>query len=135
MSDPTHKSASILHSSCSCPSSAGVRSYLNNMQMSHPSLSLPGSPRIPPGPLKKSGPAPPVVAQNSIQLHIRLGSRLRPEKWATWAQLGSQDGAQDGQKSSKNRCKNPSKNRCFSRQIFDAILVDFGRENGGKLTP
>ena len=35
----------------------------------------------------------------------------------------------------KNRCKNRSKNRCLLKSIFDAILVDFGRENGGKLAP
>ena len=71
--------------------------------------------------------------QNSIKIWIRLGSRLRPKKWPTWVQLGPQDGAQVGQKSWKNRCKNWSKNRCLSRSIFDAILMDFGRENGGKL--
>ena len=35
----------------------------------------------------------------------------------------------------KNRYKNRSKNRCLSRSIFDAIWVDFGKENGSKLAP
>ena len=35
----------------------------------------------------------------------------------------------------KNRCQNRSKNRCPSRSTFDAIWMDFGKENGSKLGP
>ena len=42
-------------------------------------------------------------------------------------------------KTAQNRAKIDAKihrkNRCLSGPIFDAILVDFGRENGGKLVP
>ena len=51
--------------------------------------------------------------------------------WPTWLQVGLQNRA----KIDKSRCKNRSKNRCLSRSIFEAILVDFGKENGGKLAP
>jgi len=36
-------------------------------------------------------------------------------------------------KSIKNQCKNRSKNRCLLSSSFDAILIDFWRENGGML--
>ena len=35
----------------------------------------------------------------------------------------------------KYRCQNRSKNRCLLKSIFEKILVDFGKENGGKLAP
>ena len=44
---------------------------------------------------------------------------------ASWARLGP----------SKKRCQNRSKIRCLSRSIFDTILVDLGKENGGKVGP
>ena len=44
---------------------------------------------------------------------------------ASWGRLGP----------FKIRCQNRSKNRYLSRSSFDAILVDFGKENRGKLVP
>ena len=35
----------------------------------------------------------------------------------------------------RTRCENRSTNRCLSRSIFDAMLVDFEKENGAKLAP
>ena len=125
--------SSIIHSSCSCSSSAGrAFLYIYDADIS-PLLIPPRKPAHSAGPSKKTRPPGFFGDQKSIKIWIRLGSRLRPKKWPTWTQLGPQDGAQDGQKSCQNRCKNPSKNRCLSRPIFDAMLVDFGRENGGKL--
>ena len=70
-----------------------------------------------------------------LSARTRFGGRLVAKKWPTWPQLGSQDGSQILQESIKNRCKNRSKNRCLSRLIFDAIWMDFGKENGSKLAP
>ena len=53
----------------------------------------------------------------------------------TWPQHGPKLGPKMEPKRRKNRCKNRSKNRCLSRSVFEAILVDFGKENGGKLAP
>ena len=49
--------------------------------------------------------------------------------WPTWPQLGSQDGT----KMEKIDAKINQKLNASWKQFFDAILVDFGRENGGKL--
>ena len=35
----------------------------------------------------------------------------------------------------KNRYKHLSKKRCLKKTIFDAMLVDLGKEHGGKLAP
>ena len=53
----------------------------------------------------------------------------------TWPKHGPKLGPKMEPKRRKNRCKNQSKNRCLSRSVFEAILVDFGRENGAKLAP
>ena len=61
---------------------------------------------------------------------------------ASWGHLGAPRGhlgvswgpkwCLDG---AKYRYKNQSKKLCLSRSFFDAILVEFGRENGSKLAP
>ena len=55
--------------------------------------------------------------------------RPGPSWEPSWAKLAAKAEA----KSRKNQCKNASKNRYLSRSIFNAMLVDLGRENGGKL--
>ena len=52
-----------------------------------------------------------------------------------WLQLEAQEGPKLEPKLHKNRCENLSKNRWLWKSIFGGILVDFGRENGGKLAP
>ena len=50
-------------------------------------------------------------------------------------QHGPNSGPKMDPKSHKNRCQNRSKKRCLLKSIFEKILVDLGRENGGKLAP
>ena len=68
---------------------------------------------------------------------LRLGSRLGGVLEASWARLRGQHSSklasQIEGKSIKNPCKNSSKNRCLPSSNFDAILVDFWEEIGGKL--
>ena len=121
--------------SFSFPSSPLIYLQSHTCRFLPPPFSSPRAPRIMLEPSKKPCPALRFGDQHSIKIWLRLGSRLRPKKWPTWAQLGSQDGAQDGQKSRNNRFKNRSKNRCLLGSIFGTILVDFWKENGGKLAP
>ena len=68
---------------------------------------------------------------------LRLGSRLGGVLEASWRSLRGQHSSklasQIEGKSIKNQCKNRSKNRCLLSSSFDAILMDFWRENGGML--
>ena len=59
--------------------------------------------------------APPFM-RKSGQRGAKLASKIKP-------------------KSLKNRCQLRSKHRCIPRWGFEAILVDFGKENGGMLAP
>ena len=52
-----------------------------------------------------------------------------------WFQLGAQEGPKLEPKRRKNWWENRSKNRWLWESIFEGILVDFGKENGGKLAP
>ena len=65
----------------------------------------------------------------------RLGGVLE----ASWRSLRGQHSSklvsQIEGKSIKSQCKNRSKNRCLLSSGFDAILIDFRRENGGMLAP
>ena len=75
-------------------------------------------------------------AKNNIDPTKRGAAPHRaPHFGGKCGQHGPKLGPKMEPKSIKNRCKNRSKNRCLSRSIFEAILVDFGRENGGKLAP
>ena len=57
---------------------------------------------------------------------------------ASWGRLGAWSavlgrlGASWGRlEPSEKQSQNRSKNRCLSRSVFEAILVDLGKENGG----
>ena len=52
-----------------------------------------------------------------------------------WLQLGAQEGPKLEPKRCKNWWENRSKIRWLWKSIFERILVDFGKENGGKLAP
>ena len=52
------------------------------------------------------------------------GSNLRPKRAPSWSQHGTKSDAKIDQKID-----------AFQERFFEAILVDVGRENGGKLAP
>ena len=70
---------------------------------------------------------------------LRLGSRLGGVLEASWKSLRGQHSSklasQIEEKSMKHQCKNRSKNRCLLSSNFDAILIDFWKENRGMLAP
>ena len=70
---------------------------------------------------------------------LRLGSRLGGVLEASWARLRGQHSSklasQIEGKLIKDLCKNRSKNRCLPSSSFDAILMDFWKDNEGMLAP
>ena len=61
--------------------------------------------------------------------------RFPPDSVRKWSQHGPNLGPKMEPKWSKNWWKNRLKIWCLLGLIFERILVDFGRENGGKLAP
>ena len=112
-----------------------MRSYVSMMQISHPSLFLPGSPRIPPGPSKKMRSGTFLEIKNQSKFGYVLGAVLGRKNGQHGPNLAPKMEPKTAQNRAKIDAKIHRKNRCLSGPIFDAILMDFGRENGGKLAP
>ena len=97
-----------------------------------------------------SSPGAPAFRQASPKKrcrHLKLEIKIRSKfGYVFGAVLGRKSGQHGPNlapkmepKTAQNRAKIDAKihrkNRCLSGSIFDAILMDFGRENGGKLAP